>query len=279
MSTDDVLVRAMRALREQAEAPAPDAVLTRARVLHGVSRRMGRSKAALAAAPLAAVLVVSSAWADSRAGLGPMWSHLEGLFRVAPPAVTAAPALADARRAPARPSRGEGGGDGFGVASAVPAPLPMGVAADGLPVGAALLTVAVDALPPATEGRRRMDSEPTSELRSGAPRVAPARRPDPGGARVAAEPRDDECSHLYEVAHRAHFADRDPEAALRAWDAYLAACPDGSLAPEARYDRALTLARLGRRAEASAALRPFAAGAYGDYRGREARTLLEALRR
>jgi hypothetical protein len=82
---------------------------------------------------------------------------------------------------------------------------------------------------------------------------------------------------LYAQAHRAHFVDRDPAAALRAWDVYLAAAPDGPLAPEARYNRALALVRLGRRAEAREALAPFAAGAYGGYRAAEARALIDAL--
>ena len=54
----------------------------------------------------------------------------------------------------------------------------------------------------------------------------------------------------YEAAHRAHFAERDPTKALRGWDAYLAAYPDGRFSLEARYNRALTLVRLGRTDEA-----------------------------
>lgn len=82
---------------------------------------------------------------------------------------------------------------------------------------------------------------------------------------------------LYRAAHAAHFVDRDPERALGAWDAYLAAAPRGQLAPEARYNRALALVRLGRIAEARTALEPFASGRMGGYRKAEATALLERL--
>jgi len=81
---------------------------------------------------------------------------------------------------------------------------------------------------------------------------------------------------LYRAAHTAHFVAHDPAAALVAWDAYLAAHPNGRFAPEARYNRALTLLRLGRTAEARSALRPFADGTFGGYRQKEATQLLDA---
>jgi hypothetical protein len=94
---------------------------------------------------------------------------------------------------------------------------------------------------------------------------------------LAAPDNVSEADALYAAAHRAHFVDRDPAAALRAWDTYLAVAPSGPFAPEARYNRALALVRLGRRAEARDALAPFAAGAFGGYRATEARALLGAL--
>ena len=64
-----------------------------------------------------------------------------------------------------------------------------------------------------------------------------------------------------------------------AWDRYLAAAPNGSLAPEARYNRALALIRVNRRSEARVELEKFAGGTYGSYRSVEARALLDALAR
>lgn len=79
----------------------------------------------------------------------------------------------------------------------------------------------------------------------------------------------------YARAHRAHFVEDAPARALAAWDAYLAAYPAGTFAPEAAYNRALCLVRLGRFVEASAALRPFARGRFGAYRHDEAVLLLD----
>lgn len=84
---------------------------------------------------------------------------------------------------------------------------------------------------------------------------------------------------LYRAAHDLHFHGGAPEAALRAWDAYLAAEPAGRFSVEARYNRALILVRLGRYAEARTALLPFARGAVepSGYRQPEAAQLVERL--
>jgi hypothetical protein len=86
---------------------------------------------------------------------------------------------------------------------------------------------------------------------------------------------------LYRRAHELHFHGGDPAAALAAWDAYLAAEPDGRFTVEARYNRALVLVRLGRYGEARAALAPFARGevAPAGYRQAEAERLVERLAR
>jgi hypothetical protein len=108
-----------------------------------------------------------------------------------------------------------------------------------------------------------------SHARHAAPSVSPKRTP-PEAATDAEE-------SLFADAQRAHFVAKDPQAALRGWDAYLAAYPSGRFALEARYNRALTLVRLGRGAEARAALAPFASGATGGYRQQEARALLDVV--
>ena len=94
----------------------------------------------------------------------------------------------------------------------------------------------------------------------------------------AVAPTPPEIDALYRVAHRAQFSGGDPAQAVLLWDRYLAAAPNGSLSPEARYNRAIALTRLGRKAEAAAALEPFARGDYGGYRKAEAEALLGVLR-
>jgi TolA-binding protein len=96
--------------------------------------------------------------------------------------------------------------------------------------------------------------------------TAPAPPARDGGERVA-----------YERAHRAHFFADTPQRALAAWDEYIAAYPRGTFVPEARYNRALCLVRVGRTAAAAQALRPFATGTFSGYRRHEACLLLRWL--
>ena len=81
----------------------------------------------------------------------------------------------------------------------------------------------------------------------------------------------------YGATHAAHFVRKRFAEALRLWTAYLQTYPEGRFVPEATYNRALALVHLGRRKAAIAALRPIAAGQFGDYRRQEAEALLGAL--
>jgi len=112
---------------------------------------------------------------------------------------------------------------------------------------------------------------PPAAVTASAPKPTPSVKPSASVAAIDPEER------LYKVAHEAHFVDRDWNAALAAWDGYIAAHPKGRFAPEARYNRALALVRLGRKDEAKTALAPFADGTMGGYRQREARELLDAM--
>ena len=82
---------------------------------------------------------------------------------------------------------------------------------------------------------------------------------------------------LYQVAHKLHFIDKRYDAAIGAWDEYLRGSPHGAFVVEARYNRAICLVKLGRKAEARVALQPFADGKVaGGYRREEAQKLLDA---
>ena len=122
-------------------------------------------------------------------------------------------------------------------------------------------------------------SSATVAATSGRPaqRSATIRKPN-STSRPVASPTPSEVDTLYRTAHRAQFSGGDPSQAVLLWDRYLAAAPNGSLSPEARYNRAIALARLGRKAEAATALEPFARGDYGGYRKTEAELLLGVLR-
>jgi hypothetical protein len=111
---------------------------------------------------------------------------------------------------------------------------------------------------------------------SGRPRRTIPAAPSPVAARADQPFVDRAESDAYGRAHRAHFVVGVPARALAAWDGYLAAYPRGAFAPEARFNRALCLVRLGRWADAARALDPFARG--DGYRHEEACTLLAWLR-
>ncbi|MGF1464740.1 MAG: tol-pal system YbgF family protein [Sandaracinaceae bacterium] len=106
----------------------------------------------------------------------------------------------------------------------------------------------------------------------------PPRRAEAEPAQPDLDPVDRRERELFEAAHRAHFGPEGQAAALAAWNRYLAAYPRGRYVPEARYNRALTLIRLGRYEEARRALAPYAAGAYDGVRQEDAAALLDALR-
>jgi len=220
-----------RALREEAEGPAP-ATETRARVIAQLERvKRRRAKRVIVLLPIAAVLAGATA---SAAVTGKIPAALHAFARVL-------------GRGPSEPK------------------------AD-VPAASAKSQVIAAAPVPSTA-----DSTPIPEVPSAKPVHA-----KPIAKHVAeppAEPSAPDSLALYRAAHRLHFAGQDPAGALAAWDAYLAADPEGAFALEARYNRALCLVRLGRTNEAREALAPFARGVSGGYRKSEARALLDLLDR
>jgi hypothetical protein len=209
--------------------------------------------------PIAAVLGVSTAWASTH-GVGFVWTRLEGLLGTVQ-ATGESPA--EGRRV--RVAAATPPGDAARHEPALPARVPE-LQVEELPLVAAISSTRVEEPAPNT----RHD-------RAAAGGSFPAPKEEAPSGSVTGAPIEDEAARLYAAAHHAHFVERDPGKALRAWDAFLAVAPEGSLAPEARYNRALALVRLDRRAAARRALEPFAEGLYGSYRMREARALIEAL--
>jgi hypothetical protein len=239
----DLLAQATRALRAEADAAsAAEAPTGPWQVMDGWSgivRRMRRS-----ARRRRLVLLGGLQIALALGGLG-AWAavsgHLPALFRAAPAEAPAVPPPKRARH----------------VSRPVTAPPPAPPEAPAPP-------------PPSSS-----PSAPSSAPALPAPRRARVAALAPPAALAPAAPPPSPDA-LYEQAHDAHFVRKDYAAALRAWDRYLALGP-ATFTPEARYNRAIALVRLGRRDEAAAALRPFAAGEYGGYRTREATELLRML--
>ncbi len=231
----DAIQEHAHALRQVCDGESADAAATRRRILevaHARARR--RRRLVVLTAPMAAALVLSSAWAAVSGRLPRLVALL----------AESAPAPTDASHS----ARGDVGRNGLeqGNSQVASAPLP----APSVPA-------------------------PSLTETSAPPVLREVHSPQARGSAVDASAYAEES--MYEAAHRAHFVTRDPAAALRGWDEYLAEYPAGRFAPEARYNRALTLVRLGRIEEARAALAPFAEGAYGGYRRAEAREVLDAL--
>ena len=98
-------------------------------------------------------------------------------------------------------------------------------------------------------------------------------------AAPAAASANDAETQLYARAHEAHFTRDAPRTALAAWNQYLRQYPHGAFLPDARYNRALCVLRLGQLDAAELALRPFADGAFHGYRRVEAHALLDWIAR
>jgi hypothetical protein len=238
-----------RALRATRDGSFAGAAATRQRILVAAHRRKrGRRAFLVACTSLATLLVLSTAWAELTGALPRVIS-----FVMATPRLVhheGSSGLAHVRSAPAGPE----------TAAAAPG-------SAGAPTAPPVAVQPVPAIDPAPQP----STESVVPVREPAARRQRLALPTPADARAAAE------ESAYEAAHRAHFTGRDPAKALLAWDAYLSAYPDGRFSLEARYNRALSLVRLGSTDEARAALEPFADGRYGTYRRTEASDLLSAL--
>ena len=140
---------------------------------------------------------------------------------------------------------------------------------------------AIPILPPARTPRP--EGRPTRPVVAPSGTVACAASTESASPPIATRPAGnlgrsaDAATSAYEAAHRAHFLDRDWPRSLDLWTRYLRLAPQGQLAPEAHFNRAICLIHLDRLDEATAALQPFAIGLLGTYRQREARQLLDTI--
>ncbi|WP_437684742.1 tetratricopeptide repeat protein [Sorangium sp. So ce176] len=284
---DDVLREAARALREEADASRARRDETRARVMRSLkAQRARRLTTVRLAVPLAAVLVGSAAWASAARWFPDAWNDIAsqlGLSVADPPDTPPAPPTSRALRAPRRASDADAPAPPELDPAAPPEPEPS-VAELAPPAPLPAPPLAPTAPPEVAPAPRRapvVAVAPPARSSSIAPSAASstkASRPPAGDPQaVQRPPAGPDADALYQAAHRAHFVDRNPAAALAAWNDYLAAAPRGRFAVEAQYNRALCLVRLGRADEARRALEPFAQGAFGGYRQTESRSLLDAM--
>jgi hypothetical protein len=240
--SDDLLDRAISAYTHARSEPVA-AAGTRARLLRSAAR-MRRRRALVRIAALATVLVATNvatwAWVSGR-----MARAFAGAGEATVAVTVASENAGEAPRIPEAPP------PEVGPASAPPR-----------------ASTAVARVAP-----RRSSSVPV-EPASPAPAApeAPASEPLPPSAGSSTLDTADRVA--FEAAHRHHF-DVGPDAeALAAWDDYLARFPAGRFVPEATFNRAICLLRLGRAAEARPVLERIAAGELGPAHRADAVALL-----
>jgi len=282
----DLLEQATRALRETSAEPQPRSGLTRARVLDSAEKRYVRRRGAGSLLRWTAAMFAALAASTALAHFTQYWPEIKRAFapesvehRDVVPAKWKTPAKKPAQPAAAEPSANPAADAPVVATPAVDPPViappevPAVAPAPETPAASNAETAPRSA--PARSKRiarrttsvapRVIESESVAPVAPAPPVVTLTPAPDTESADLA----------LFRRAQRLHL-NRDPRA-LTAWDDYLRVAGSGPLAPEARYNRALCLVRSGRKAEAKAALAPFANGAYGTYRRTEAAELIKAL--
>lgn len=134
---------------------------------------------------------------------------------------------------------------------------------------------------PATSAAPRPSRRPhagssASPVEEAPPVVPSAVAPAPAPAASAVTETDagpDPDLALYRKAHELHFHEASAARALAAWEEYLKAFPHGTFAPEARFNRAICLLRLGWHERARLELEKIAENPSGPF-AREAQSIL-----
>jgi hypothetical protein len=253
--TEELLARSTRAYRDETslESHDGDALLERIERSRRARLGTGRRVVRLTAFTLAAALVGSGAWAAATGRISQFVAWVVEAPAASPSLSRATVETQPARvAAPARPSIPvEPPPSSSSPASALAGPEHPGDAE--APIS------------PHTMANRSVGTTVQAPVTAALPAVH-ATPPD--------------VDALYREAHEAHFKTHDYAAALAAWDVYLAAAGPGSrMLIEARYNRGMALAHLGRGDAAIEALEPFAKGEYGEYRREDARRVIEKLER
>jgi hypothetical protein len=288
----DVLTPLIDAYRAENPPASLDARALRTRILLASARRQQNPLRRLRwlLIPVAAAFIASASLAatpSTRPAFTRALAHIAAAFRMPTP-----PAAPRPRTTRARPSP---------TSAPAPAPAPPTPALSPLPdlprdplaplsplpsLASASSSHASPASTPAPTSHVTSTS-PTNSLPTSNSTSAPDSRPPSASP---SDPRPNPPSSVppsalspdlsaYGVAHRLHFEAADYSRALTAWNGYLSRFPTGTFAPEARLNRAVCLARLGRTEDARTALSAIASGAFGSYGSDRAQRLLDALGR
>lgn len=251
--SDDFLKQFSQALAEEHDGATAVPEAGRARVIRALAEKRRRSrKWWVVGVPALALLGGSTAWAAASGKLPALIEQAVAVF-IEPPTLDSPTTRSDARRSGA----------------AHQAPPQNEVEANEVEA----LEPESEPAPP-LETNRETPPEPLQEKLVASGEAAA----DSGRDRVqTASETLPTALATYRAAHRSQFQDGDCALAVDGYQKYLNEEPSGSFALEAKYNRGVCLAKLGRTDEAVRALRPFAEGKFGDYRQEKSRALVEAL--
>lgn len=296
--TDDLLSKYTQALADEHDGATAVPEATRARIVRSLADRgPRRNKWLVLGIPLLTVLGGSTAWAAASGQLAPLVERATVALGITPapseePTASEAAGAARTGGEPARP------------APPKPSAEPEEVEGDDEPLAEPEHGETASGPSAAQTPRIEANSDQSEEQElirgflAGETAWKPGSRPDERQAEAARQQdllreqaerereraeaeRQRQAAALaaYRSAHDTHFAAGDCSRAERAYADYLRDYPEGSFALEARYNRGVCLVQLGRTSEALTVLRPFAAGAYGDYRRAKAAELIDVLER
>ncbi len=254
MSDNDLLTQATRAMRQEVVGKNNGSGFTRARIMRSLQKTRKRSALAWVVIPTLGLALGGTAWASATGRLPVVVQRVVALLSIPVEVPEPKPPQAQSPK-PAKAVSPRG------------LPLPRvekGTAEQASSPDEALRVDTVASAAPAPPVPKRKDNRRTQESARRAQAQPPGPVPD---AELSA----------FRSAHSAQFGGASPAAAVEEYRRYLTVYPDGRFVPEARFNIALNLVRLGHWTQARDALSPFAAGAYGEYRRREAESLLRAI--
>lgn len=297
---DAVLANAFRSVRSEYDGEREEADLTLQRALFQTRVQKKRQRITRwALLPAAAVLIASTAWAGATGRLPSVSTMLDAIYEGREHTPPAPVPSSTSLRVPTSSTAAAFTADPTPPAAREPAarePAASGVVASSPPSAGSAESAPASSTPsmvPSPKAARVTEALSASSAPGPTPSAPSAAAPSMARAaeNAASPPRaalappapsssaSDPHAALFAEAHRLHFTEHDPARALAAWDRYLDAAPNGRFAPEARYNRALALVRLGRRTEAQQELAAFSNGMYGEYRRADAKALFDALAR
>ena len=281
MSDSDVLERAARALRAAHTGEREGSGFTRARIMGTLHReRRGRWLRWAIVSPLVSVLLVGSAWAQSAGKWPVVWGAVTSVFVPQASKPNARPGSPEVRQVKPKLPALQPPSMSVPEPPQVPVLKAPSMAAPAPPEAVFEPPSAVPKPVTLRAGKQLSVARGVTSAQNTAIELAqtPGAVSEPAlSSSVGALAADPELTS-FRAAHDLHFQAGQPRQAIAAYAAYLKAYPNGRFVPEASYNTALNWIKLGDKAAARQALRPFAGGTYGEYRRSEAQQLLEALR-